>query len=528
MAALQTAEPCLDSSSQLLWESDVSAETNRSRLGCAVKWLLLITLVPALLAGAVYGGYRLRLWHQVKARLEAIRADGYPITLSELNAYYPVPAGRNAADVYTRAFALLSAADAKPLAVDVELPTMPVKPVEYGMILDAPDEAPGGLGLTDPDGSGPLPDPKFLLPFVGSGEVPPPDEPLPEHMSKVLALYLEQREDVIGLLHEAATIPEVRYPLDLTQGGETQLPHLNSLRESAFVLALDMLLRAERDDAAGVVRDARSIAALGDSLRKEPLLISMLVRIAVHAIGLAHMDRFLSRVEFTDEQLRELSPAFASITESEVLRRAFAGERSFVAAIFGAPERELAKCEGALDGMGAVGELVFRLYRVSGQLQRDELRCMDLIEEQINMTTLPSSRAWKASGILEAELAALPRKHILIHMVMPAIGSMHRKQAGIVARYRSLDAACALERYWLRHGRYPARSAELVPELLDTWPIDPFDGNTVRYRPTERGYVLHSIGQDAIDDGGDATRIPGWGSKDNVLRVERPQAETVP
>ncbi len=50
----------------------------------------------------------------VQAKLDAIRAAGEPVTLEELNNYYPEPpAGENAAELYAQAFAALTADDPK-------------------------------------------------------------------------------------------------------------------------------------------------------------------------------------------------------------------------------------------------------------------------------------------------------------------------------------------------------------------------------------------------------------------------------
>ena len=53
---------------------------------------------------------------------------------------------------------------------------------------------------------------------------------------------------------------------------------------------------------------------------------------------------------------------------------------------------------------------------------------------------------------------------------------------------RSQETVLACRRYRARHGRYPDRLEELVPEFLDAVPLDPFDGNPLRYN-AEHHYV---------------------------------------
>jgi hypothetical protein len=68
---------------------------------------------------------------------------------------------------------------------------------------------------------------------------------------------------------------------------------------------------------------------------------------------------------------------------------------------------------------------------------------------------------------------------------------------------RLLDTRLALRAYRLDHGRYPDSVAQLAPAYLSRVPLDPFTGGApLKYRPSGAGYVLYSIGPDAVDDGG--------------------------
>jgi hypothetical protein len=63
-------------------------------------------------------------------------------------------------------------------------------------------------------------------------------------------------------------------------------------------------------------------------------------------------------------------------------------------------------------------------------------------------------------------------------------------------------ASLALHEYRRRHDSYPDALADLVPEVLPRVPIDYIDGQPLRYRPTSSGYLLYSIGENGLDDGG--------------------------
>ena len=75
------------------------------------------------------------------------------------------------------------------------------------------------------------------------------------------------------------------------------------------------------------------------------------------------------------------------------------------------------------------------------------------------------------------------------------------------ARRRVLITAIALERYRGRHGGYPKTLQELVPDPLQSPPVNFMDGQPLRYQLTEDGhFVLYSVGLDCVDHGGDMRR----------------------
>jgi hypothetical protein len=62
----------------------------------------------------------------------------------------------------------------------------------------------------------------------------------------------------------------------------------------------------------------------------------------------------------------------------------------------------------------------------------------------------------------------------------------------------------ALKAYKLEKGKLPATLAELVPDYLDSVPLDDYDGQPMRYNAAKK--VVYSVGKDLKDDGGSGTR----------------------
>jgi hypothetical protein len=76
-------------------------------------------------------------------------------------------------------------------------------------------------------------------------------------------------------------------------------------------------------------------------------------------------------------------------------------------------------------------------------------------------------------------------------------------------------AALAAKRYQLAHGAFPPELRSLVPSFLPAVPSDPVDGAVLRYQSIGAGILLHCVGDDGADNGGDpmAARMserPEW------------------
>jgi hypothetical protein len=81
-----------------------------------------------------------------------------------------------------------------------------------------------------------------------------------------------------------------------------------------------------------------------------------------------------------------------------------------------------------------------------------------------------------------------------------------RKTLRIIAARDVVVTAIALKRYQLQHGAWPETLAAMVPALLPSVPIDPYDGKPLRYHPNADGtFLLYCVGEDGVDDGGDPT-----------------------
>jgi hypothetical protein len=79
------------------------------------------------------------------------------------------------------------------------------------------------------------------------------------------------------------------------------------------------------------------------------------------------------------------------------------------------------------------------------------------------------------------------------------------QMANSLAMVRGAITALAVERWRLANGGLPEDTAGLVPAHLCAVQTDPFDGQPLRYKTVEDGYMVYSVGVDKTDNGGDSS-----------------------
>ena len=86
---------------------------------------------------------------------------------------------------------------------------------------------------------------------------------------------------------------------------------------------------------------------------------------------------------------------------------------------------------------------------------------------------------------------------------------MIRHQSNAQARGLCVGVGIACERYRLKHGRWPKSLDDLADFGFAKTPVDPFDGQPLRYLIEADGVIIYSVGKNGIDDGGDTHRREG-------------------
>jgi DNA-binding transcriptional MerR regulator len=349
-------------------------------------------------------------------------------------------------------------------------------------------------------------------------------------VKSTLAAFVQRNRDALQFFAQGAQYEQSRYPIDLSKGSDTQLPHLMGIKHGMQMAEMSAILDAENNDEKQAADDVLMTLALARSLKSEPVLISQLVRAAGVGLAVAALEQVMNRTTLPPESLSELSKAFQNMEDydarGEGFNRAMTGENvNWLAQL-----KNRDKLVRDLTTPGATG----MPDEQSRQMIQYLKQTVSLKEEQDYLETsfqqLLSARQEAFPGRLKvvADLIrqlvteATSRGLLLNGWYLDGLDKPVSREAGCLANLRLALTAVALEQFRATHNQYPTALSELVPNYLDATPMDPFDGQPLRYRKQDAGYVLYSIGPDLKDDGGKRMTAKGG---DMVFTVVTPPAQ---
>jgi len=411
-------------------------------------------------------------------------ADGYPQTPEELNAWYvEPPAGQNAA------------------TYDLQ-----------------------GINAAQTKGA----DQTANLPILGKLPPPTPSAPLSPAVKSALASFLQRNRDAVQFFADGAKCEQSRYPIDLTKGADTLLPHLAGVKSGAQLCQMAAILDAENHDGRKAADDVLMTLALARSLQNEPVLISQLVRAAGVSLAADGLNQAVNRTALPSESLPELSKAFKSVEDSDTrgegFTRALVGEKVNHMALLNNREQLI----GLLSALGNFGlsseqdQQLIKYVNRTGSLKAEQ----DYLETTFQQLLAARQEAFPdrlkaVSDVIHQRVTEAKNQGLLVNaMYWDGFDNSVSREARCLANVRLALAAVALEQFRAAHGnRYPGALAELAPDFLPAVPVDPFDGQPLRYRKQDAGYVLYSIGPDLKDNGGKQMTAKGG---DMVFSVVKP------
>ena len=426
----------------------MAEETTRSQPHRKILLIIIAVLILVVIVAA--GIYALSGSSRLNRQLADLRSRGLPTNGEELNAYYAVPSDvSDTTELWTAATRAIANAN-----INSRVQGIPII------------------------GQGPTP-------------VPPPGEEWAE--LEVSRAFLKDLDNEMQLITRAAEAGGMaRYPVDFTAGYSAILTAQQETRTLARLLTLNAHVHAHDGLRSETLKDVTAIFAVSDSLRGESILISQLLRIAIHAMGCELTADMLPHCKWNDAELEDLQIAISLANFRSEMQTAFQGE--------------LAMCLDAIDGFPPP-QILFR--------DANKSKAIHLLAESAEGLETSWLEALSRCQKVDSELKAMSANTfsrmtcISASLILPALQQEINSGIRADARQNCCIAVIAAQRYRLQHGMLPKTLADLNDFIPDEDPskstrlIDPFDEQPLRFKASGDSVIIYSIGDNRVDNGGD-------------------------
>jgi len=313
----------------------------------------------------------------------------------------------------------------------------------------------------------------------------------------------------------------VRRPLDrwaigyLKSPFDVLLPHLANVKGLCSLLQLREMAELEVGEREGAWSDLNLGIRLTESVRREPIIISQLVRAACWDLVLAPFRQPIRAHQLTEAQLVSLQQRLIAVDLLEGYECSMGGERVFDSTWLALTRAECDSMRGEYNPeliQSLFDILRFTTYAPRGWVYQNQVVLCRLTDNYLAACVDPPRRLVspaKSVALREAFTTAHGPYSALVPSVFQLqvqFGNLYFRGAQFAHSQTKIDQAviaCALERHWLAHSEYPETLEALVPQFLAKVPHDLINGAPLHYHRTPEGsYTLYSVGWNETDDGG--------------------------
>jgi hypothetical protein len=337
----------------------------------------------------------------------------------------------------------------------------------------------------------------------------PPELLAPEDFARLQAA-LRPLDPALETARTLADRPYGRFAIFYARNPfATRLSDQQKAREVARLLAYDVRQLAQVGDVKAAVRSCRAGLNAARALGDEPILISQLMRITGTTLACQSIERTLALGEPDPRDLEELQQLLQLEDQTNLQLPVLRGERAALHQVCTILETGEVNAEWFFRDIGLPSTPLDRYlpWKTRYDILCEHPLFLSLLTERIAAAHKPLHEQVVADRDFKARVDALrlsrsTRLAAIPYSVMNFGEAHHRFHALL----RCQVALVAAERFPCSEGKWPERLEQLRPRFLSEVPLDPFDGEPLRYKRLADGVIAYSVGPDGADNGGNLDR----------------------
>ncbi len=327
-----------------------------------------------------------------------------------------------------------------------------------------------------------------------------------ETVKKQIREMISRNETALQLVQAAAKKSCFKYNTAWKNPGYDLLMPQFELARAINIMrlySLDSWLMAEKGDLLQTIEHWRAGMHLAQLLLSGPALINRLVALGILKNHVLVLNEILSGKDIEISSLLNLLKTLNLGSLLDSISYCLETERAiFLEFILGTMRGDRRWVNGDLKDK--VQAWIFRPV-----LKSEAVFFLDLWKDIEEGSQL---RYYEAKGFrerFEDKCNKTPRAYKLIGNLISSDGifSFLIKEAEMEARLLAAQLGIGCIIYKNQNGQFPDHLSQLIPEILEKEPVDPFTGRQFVYKKQGKGFFIYSLGSNQKDDGGNGTYV---------------------
>jgi hypothetical protein len=271
---------------------------------------------------------------------------------------------------------------------------------------------------------------------------------------------------------------------------------LIEIRRAAQWLGWAIAMELDRIRRGPALTNLLSLLDVAHCHEQEGTLVSQMIRIAVAGMAFMASWEGLQVGGWTDAELAELQHSWEDLSLGRAVEFSLQMERAVVLTYFESGRHGNTNAFGLIVPASSFAEGFYDTFWQMALSKGDELHYLRTIQNFLD--ALRAAREKRSSLEFQKRLDSgdgwfARYRFPLSSVVRRNIGKALTRWLRMETERQLVLAAIGVERFRLRHGRYPESLGELVPEILRAVPVDFGDGQPIRYEREGNGFRLWSV-----------------------------------
>jgi hypothetical protein len=335
----------------------------------------------------------------------------------------------------------------------------------------------------------------------------PPQAQLNDEQIKALRTELAAVVKLLGDARKMKDLPSGRFPIEYSCNYISTRYKCQEARSVAGMLWYDTLMRAQEGAVDACLDNCRGIINCGRAVGDEPTLISQLMRIVCRTMAVTGIERALAQGQPSEAALAAVQQLLEQDEPEPLLLVGLRGERGGYDHLMEGLQNGEIKPADFIKTVGEpekMNEAQWAMLFSPVNLSHERATLLRYMTKLVEAAKLPTEKQPQRFAEIEASIKGAP---LFVRLLAPASSKVADATLRSLAEVRCAIVAVAAERYRLKHGDWPETLAKLVEaRYLKRVPLDPYDGNPLRWKRLPDGVVVYSLGPGGKDNGGNLNR----------------------